>query len=292
MADDHPSRRTFELLSDEVRLRVITALGDASGSEGYATLAFSDLQRAADVDDSSRLTYHLGELRDEFVEKTDEGYTLTLAGIRAYQAVIAHRSVPEVEVEPFRVPWECESCGGGLEARYEGGRAYLTCGSCGDHRVRYPVDAGRIDPDDPESITVALQNTLIRDYTSMFNGVCPYCTGHVEVDFAFDSDHWDEFDVATDDIPINAACTECSWFVYVNLPAVLRIEEAVQSFFAERGRNIWEEPVWTDEFVWTRESVTRDPIQVEGYFSADGDRLRVVVDEHLTVVEREILEEE
>ncbi|MFC7070381.1 winged helix-turn-helix domain-containing protein [Halobaculum lipolyticum] len=292
MAGDHPSRRTFELLANEIRLRIITALGDASGRDGYATLAFSEIQRATDVDDSSQLTYHLGELRDEFLEKSDEGYTLTLAGIRAYQAIIAHRSRADVEVDPFAVRGTCESCGGGLEARYADGRAYVTCESCGDHRVRYPVDGRRIDPDTPETVLEGLQNTLIRDYTSMFNGICPYCGGVVAVEFAFDSEHWEAFDIATDDIPVHAACDDCSWFLYVNLPAVLRTTEPVQAFYAERGLDIWRELAWTDDFVWTLEAADRDPIRVRGFFEIDGDRLELVIDGDLDIVERRLVDGE
>ncbi|SHG58065.1 hypothetical protein [Halobaculum gomorrense] len=46
MIDDESSRRTFELLANETRLGIISALGEVSGEGGYATLAFSELPKS------------------------------------------------------------------------------------------------------------------------------------------------------------------------------------------------------------------------------------------------------
>ncbi|MFC7135680.1 ArsR/SmtB family transcription factor [Halobaculum litoreum] len=268
MGDDHPSRRTFELLANEVRLRVITALGDASGAGGYATLAFSEIQRAAGVDDSSRLTYHLDELRDEFVEKTAEGYTLTLAGIRAYQAVIAHRSGPEVEVEPFDVDIPCGSCGDDLEAWYTDGRGNLGCHTCGDRTFRYPVDPSHIDPRAPETVLESLELRLRRDHNSMFHGLCPYCGGRAESTFDLASDHWADSGMRHQDLTVHTSCLECSWFFVTNVDAVLRTKEVVWAFCAERGVD-WTSLLWTEDVDCTVESFQREPLRVRSHIDIE-----------------------
>lgn len=291
MVDEHPSTRTFELLSNEVRLRIITALGDASGLDGYATLAFSEIQRAADVDDSGRLTYHLGELSDEFVEETDGGYKLTLAGIRAYQAIIAHRNGPDIEVDPFEVDRSCELCGESLFAWYTDERAHIGCRECGTTEIRYPVDTSLIDQETPESVTDALDTRLRRDHNAMFHGLCPYCGGRTESRVEFSSDHWEETEMRPEKHLIHAACTRCSWFLVANVTAAVQSLEPVQAFYADRGVDIWSEPVWSEQIDWVVDDVERDPIRIHGHLQLDGDHLRVTLSETFELLEQEIVED-
>jgi len=66
---------TFDLLSDETRVRILVALADAS-----AGLRFSELRTRAGVRDAGRFNYHLEKLRGRLVEKSGEEYVLTAAG--------------------------------------------------------------------------------------------------------------------------------------------------------------------------------------------------------------------
>lgn len=65
---------TFDLLSDETRVRIVGALADADG------LRFSELQSRTGVSDPGRFNYHLEKLRGRLVEKSGETYVLTAAG--------------------------------------------------------------------------------------------------------------------------------------------------------------------------------------------------------------------
>lgn len=67
---------TFELLSDETRVRVVQAL-DETGPGG---LRFSELRNRVGVRDGGRFNYHLTKLRGRLVEKSGETYVLTPAG--------------------------------------------------------------------------------------------------------------------------------------------------------------------------------------------------------------------
>ncbi|WP_277554845.1 winged helix-turn-helix domain-containing protein [Halobaculum limi] len=289
MDDEHPSTRTFEVLSNEVRLRIITALGDASGLDGYATLAFSEIQRAADIDDSGQLTYHLGKLCDKFVEETDGGYKLTLAGIRAYQAILALQGGPTVEVDPVEVDRSCEECGAGLFAWYTDGRGHIGCRACGTIDVQYPVEAALVDPENPESVTDALDTRIRRDHNAMFHGSCPYCGGATETTLKTESDYWEAANMNPQELLIQAACTRCSWFVIANAAAVLRTMEPVRAFYAERGVDIWSEPIWTDVIDWVVDDVERDPIRIHGHLAFDGDHLRVTLSETFELLDQQIV---
>mgnify|MGYP006274389805 CR=1 FL=1 len=288
--DEHPSRRTFELLANEIRLRIITALGDASGEGGYASLAFTDLRRATGVEDSGKFTYHLKQLLGEFVEEAGTGYSLTLAGIKAYQAVIAHQSEGGVAVEPFDIVGACRTCGGQRRAWYEEGRGHVGCADCGEAEFRYPVDARHVDPENAESLLDSMHERAIRDYSSMVRGICPHCGGTTTTDLRFEADHWEDAGMVDDDVLVHAVCDGCSWFFYANLAAVLRLEEPVQAFFVARGVDIWTEYLWTDRIDWTVDSVNGDPVRVRGHFAYDGDHLSLVVDGDARVVEARTIE--
>ncbi|MFC7044931.1 hypothetical protein ACFQH6_05385 [Halobacteriaceae archaeon GCM10025711] len=71
----------FDLLSDETRLHIIQALFEHRREHpDQPAVPFSRLRSRAGVDDAGQFNYHLGRLRDRFVAKTDDGYTLTPAG--------------------------------------------------------------------------------------------------------------------------------------------------------------------------------------------------------------------
>ena len=285
MDDEEASRRTFELLANETRLGIISALGEASGEGGYATLAFSELQAATGVEDNGHFNYHLKKLVGEFIEEREGGYALTLAGIRAYQAIVTRQSKTSVRIDPFDLGGQCDSCGGNREAWYENGRAYLACKSCGEREIRYPVSSTQIDPEEPESVLDALDARLRRDYHSMFNGLCPYCTGPVVASIQQSSGHWEETDMRSGELLVHAACKECGWFLYANLAAALRSKEPVQEFYLHRGVDLWAEHVMTTEIDWIVDSVDRDPVRVCGHFNCGGNRLEVEVGEDIELIE-------
>ena len=86
--DDLALASTFELLSDETRLRIVQELA-ATDSE---PVSFSTLCARLEVRDTGRFNYHLGRLRGRLVEKREGGYVLTGDGARL--ARLLDRSVP------------------------------------------------------------------------------------------------------------------------------------------------------------------------------------------------------
>lgn len=78
---------TFQLLASEVRVSVLLELL-AAERRGAGARSFSALQAAAGEDSSAGFAYHLRQLDDYFVRKTDAGYVLTPAGRRTAEAVV------------------------------------------------------------------------------------------------------------------------------------------------------------------------------------------------------------
>ncbi len=62
-------------LAHEARVDILRALADAD-----RPLSFTELKSRVDLADSGRFNYHLGELRDHFVRRAEEGYALTYRG--------------------------------------------------------------------------------------------------------------------------------------------------------------------------------------------------------------------
>ncbi|QZP37458.1 winged helix-turn-helix domain-containing protein [Halobaculum magnesiiphilum] len=289
MGVDESSRRTFELLANETRLGIISALGEASGEGGYATLTFSELQEATGVEDNGHFNYHLQELVGEFVEDREDGYALTLAGIRAYQAIVARVQRDSLSVEPFEIDGTCPNCGETKEAWYENSRAQIGCRSCGKLEFRYPVSPESIDGSEPETLLNALDRQLSRDYLSMFNGVCPYCAGRSTVQLAEFEEYYEDLGMASTPVNVHAACDSCAWFLYGNLGALLIFEPPIYSFLRERGVDLWEEYVWEPTPDHEVTNVSWEPQRVAGVFGLAGEELRYVLDEDLRLLEYEIV---
>lgn len=80
----------FKLLSSEIRLSILLALWESYDPYGPNTgMSFSELYGRVGASDSANFTYHLNQLIDHFVEKTDDGYELRNAGLMIVQALIA-----------------------------------------------------------------------------------------------------------------------------------------------------------------------------------------------------------
>jgi len=290
MGEEEAPRRTFELLANETRLGVISALGEASGEGGYATLTFSELQAATDVEDNGQFNYHLKKLVDEFLEEREGGYALTLAGIRAYQAIVAHRFDTEVEVEPFELAdiEECELCGGTMNAWYEDGRFRIACTDCGESVMYYPVPVSNFDADDHRSLVNAARDRLIRDESSMLHGICPYCAGTVKWSIEPTQGHWEEHDLRQQEAVAHVACDRCAWFMYGNVAGKVRFHPTVSTFLVDHGLDPWSLPPWSLPYERSEGVIGIDPLQMEVVFEVGGDRLTAIVDEDMNVVERHL----
>lgn len=71
----------FELLSDETRLRIVSALAASEHAHpDDPALRFAALRERVEARDSGRFNYHLQKLDDVLVEKSEDGYRLTPVG--------------------------------------------------------------------------------------------------------------------------------------------------------------------------------------------------------------------
>lgn len=110
MGTERTAEEVFRLLSDEIRLDVLRTVAVAQRDElrtGETDLSFSDIYERVDVDNTSKLSYHLGELTGTFLRKHDGGYAFTHAGERLVRFVLAENYLRPPDFGPVEVEGDC-----------------------------------------------------------------------------------------------------------------------------------------------------------------------------------------
>ncbi|MWG36790.1 DUF7351 domain-containing protein, partial [Halomarina oriensis] len=181
MRGQDTTENPFSLLANETRLGVVEALGDSADGGGYPTRSYSAVRAALGDVDAGRLNYHLRKLRGRFVERCDDGYRLTAAGVRVYQALRSgYLENERPTLSPTDLDDECDVCAEPVTVSYERGVFYVRCEACETLYQRYPISPNAVDVSNAEElVTVGLLKAHV-DTRSMLDGHCPYCSGRVE----------------------------------------------------------------------------------------------------------------
>lgn len=303
--DDISAAEAFAILGNETRVETLLALWQAS-----EPVPFADLRRAVAPDDKGNFSYHLRKLADHFVEKTDEGYALRLAGEQVVRAVLAgtiteRRSLPTAELGE-----RCVYCGGVVEMAYDDEHISVRCTVCdGVVGREFPPGAymhygfppaGLVGRTREEAVDAAhvLYDSKI---SPMMKGVCPECAGQVTLSYDVCEDHHvDETTLCPNcdarfEVWTVYECDHCKyqrasamWFAALNHPAVI-------AFYHEHGLDetipfrklTWENARFVRNI--THEVVDTAPYRFEVRIPVGGEALVVDLDADLDVlsVERE-----
>ncbi len=275
----------FGLLADETRLDVVRALGEAWSPHDREPVSFSRLRRLVDVEDGGRFDYHLKRLLGSFVDRTDEGYRLTYAGVRVYQTMRAGTFTERVSVEPFELDDACVRCGGPLAANYRNLLSEIRCGAC-DHRYyRDFVPPGRVADASAGEMLGALDAALRSRMAAVTGGTCPTCSGNLAVTVGSDvgylfAEKGYEAHVACD-------CAHCGSHAEYAVGELLLDHPAMVSFLYRHGVNVAERYRWTFDVIHDPAGTTlrsTDPVRVAVTARADGATRTLVVDEQCSVV--------
>jgi len=196
----------FHLLSDETRLAILRILWEAYDPADATPMRFADLRGRIGVDDPGRLNYHLNELLNHFVRRTDEGYELMDSGKRIVRMLLSGTAIDDPEIDPVAVDISCWYCGGQPEWSYREGWRYLECTNC-DARCVESFPPGVISKTEfppsglrgrtPNEINEADRIWGTHRRASVMDGVCPECAGDMPVtSLEICEDHqpdWDEY---------------------------------------------------------------------------------------------------
>jgi len=278
-ATDGDPAEAFGVVASETRLDILEALWRAD----ERPVSFSELHDDVPLRDSAQFNYHLQQLTDRFVTKTDDGYDLRHAGAQVVRAVRAGTFTRTPDVEPFAVEGACTRCGGGLEARYADEQFRIDCVDCGKSHGEYEFPAGGLADRSEAEIARAFDERVRHLHCLAADGVCPACAGRIHTEIVRGGD-------CCLDVTIRAehVCERCHNELCSPVGLVLLDESVVTAFYDEHGIELSERPYWTlpwcvdDEYTTVRSS---DPWRVAVRVPLADDCLTVVLDGDLAVVD-------
>jgi hypothetical protein len=271
----------FALLGNDTRIEILQALLEAGADDG--PVSFSTLYDHVDVDDSAHFNYHLKQLTDHFVRRTDEGYEFRYPGWKVVRSVFAGTFTDRTSLDPFDAPGACYDCDGPLQAWYADDLLTIACADCEEPHVRYTFPPGGLDDRTPEEFLLAFHHHVRHHYCLAADGVCPECMGRMETTLTRDDDCFGGLDFR-----VEHACGRCQNSLVSAVGLNLLDTAAVLTFHAERGVDLTTEPFWTFDWCVSDERTTvvsEDPLELRLDIPCDGDELQVVVDETLSVLD-------
>jgi hypothetical protein len=192
----------FSTLGNEIRIRILSELGDADGP-----LSFSTLYDRLEVSDSAQFNYHLDKLLGHFVRKLDDGYALSRPGQRVVEAILSGAVTDDPELDRTSVEDRCSACDRQLEIAWHNGSIELFCADCQRRwerswgRVGGPQEAplgylGRLPfppaglkDRTPSEILQAAYTWTNLELLAVASGLCPRCAATVERELDVCEDH-------------------------------------------------------------------------------------------------------
>lgn len=285
-------REAFEFLQSETRVDILLVLAEEMRStaiEDTPGLSFSVLRKRVGVRDSGRFNYHLNQLEGTLVERMDDVYRLTVAGMQAVSTLVAGAFASGAERGPTPVDHHCPTCGDRLVARYHSGSLVLSCDADEDHvSISNLVPPGAAEGRSLEDLVEVLRVTSYHELGQSLQGVCPQCRG--QFDWTTRTDVRESPNGT--ETGCVGQCERCP-VAYTASPGMLALyDPTVDEFFRDHGIEVRESHLWRlgdvdgDQIA----VVSEDPKRVAVTLRADHDAVRAVLDGHCRVVETERLD--
>jgi hypothetical protein len=228
----------FDLLADETRASIVRELAVARREDPQnQAVPFAELRKRVGATDSGRFNYHLGKIRGHFVEAVDDGYRLSVVGMRAAAAVLGGEFGDQPSRDPVTLEERCLRCGNDLVARYEDGLLQVGCGN--HHGFADSVPPAMVEDRSLREAVSVFDTKLRREVGMARDGACPLCQGELS---------WSvirEPDEAPVDFVYAAECERCGHHLGV-LPGLLVLDHpAVVAAYRDAGIDVREEHLWT-----------------------------------------------
>jgi hypothetical protein len=295
MESERTADEAFQILSDQTRLDVLRTVAVAQHENkrtGVAALSFSEIYDRVDVDDTSKLSYHLGELTGTFLRKHDDGYAFTHAGEQMVRFVLAENYRAPPDIGPIETEGGCQFCGETrLRAVLEDQYFLVYCTACDRGANAYRVRPAQVRSRTDDELLDAVIREQAGDLLKARRGVCPDCAGHIETEV------WDAGDVPfPEEPPVSflgvSDCQDCLRFLSLPLPVAAAYHPASISFHWEHGVDILGSGVWEfnhhlEDGRWTAERVADDPEAYRVELERDTATLRLFLDESGAVTRTE-----
>lgn len=275
-----PPETAFSMLTDELRIEIIRALGH---TPGY-TASFSMLQERVGIADSGLFNYHLQKLTDHFIRHTEDGYSLRYAGRLVYRAIEAGIFTERYQEAPIQLQERCPSCETRLESSYADGRHRVTCPDCRSVFHMSALHPAGLDSRTLSEVLEASDRIARHGIALAVDGVCMHCSSIVTPTIVTDP-------VQSFGQPfVEFVCENCGLIASANVGETLLPHPVVVSFFHDHGVNLRTVRTWELAFCIDDEYLTvrsEDPWRITVPIPRDDEELQITVDSDLNVIERD-----
>jgi hypothetical protein len=295
MGSEQTAEEVFQLLSDEIRLGVLRTVALAQHENrqtGVADLTFSEIYDRVDVDDTSKLSYHLGELTGTFLRKHDDGYAFTHAGEQMVRFVLAENFRQPPAVGPVETEGGCLFCGEeSLRALLEDQYFMMYCASCDRPAYAYRVRPAQVRERTGEDLIDAVNREQVGDLVKSRDGVCPDCAGRLDREVVATENH-PAAGVPSVSFATVSECRDCLRLLSLPLPIAAAFHPESISFHWDHGLDVlgtgvWEFNRYVQDGRWTSERIDTDPEEYRVEFRHESATLRVFLDGSGTVTRTE-----
>jgi DNA-binding transcriptional ArsR family regulator len=286
MAPDEVSRNipdqledAFSVLASEPRLEILFTLLDQGTLN---PLSFSELHERVGTIDSGQLNYHLKQLTDLFISRTDEGYRLQFSGIAVCRSMMAALGVEQPQIDSFDLDSTCPDCGTTLSASYEHEHVVVQCPNCEGHFHRFPFPPGTLAKRTSKGVLRAYDRWIRAHIMLAVNGLCLWCFGRMTPEITTNDD------ASLPHVQIDYTCGRCTGDICSTIGESLLTHPAVVSFYYDHGIDLSQTPSWTLEFLWNDEFVTvvsDDPWRIRLTIPLDNEVLELTINENINIIE-------
>lgn len=298
MGTHRTADRAFGLLSDEIRLDVLKTVARAQFEEKrreIASLSFSEIYERVEVDNTAKLSYHLGELTGTYLRKTDEGYAFTHAGEQMVRFILAENYRSPTAIDPIDTDGICLYCGKStLEASIEDQFFIIRCSDCDRPAFGYRVKPAQVRSHTDATLIDSVIWEQAADMLKAQQGVCPECAGRLETEI---------LDATTEptasSVPVSYAvtheCQQCLRQMGLPLPYSAAYHPESIAFHWEHGIDIlgtgfWEFHPYLDDGQWISERIESNSADYRVELQQETTVLRLSLDTEAIVTRTERVE--
>ena len=303
------SPEAFALLGNETRLEILLAIWREQVPLGPDNaVPFSRIFDRVDLDDRGNVSYHLERLEGRFITQHAErgGYELLIPGLKLVRTVIAGTGIRETELAPTRIDQPCPRCDAPTTISYREGVVFLCCTDCDGNApgladVDGVLNAVYVEPAGaaartPTALHAASVAASMQQARSLFDGLCPTCSGPVDGRLECCPDH----DPAGCDhcglrlgVRTHFECRLCRYFGGGTPQRLALVHPAVVSFFDDHGVST---RVRADDYESAKrvygllhdldlDVASVDPARATVTAARDGDAVTLAFDETARVVD-------
>lgn len=299
----------FALLADETRLAILLALWEAYDPQADDnTVPFSEIFDRVDYDDPGNFSYHLEKLEGQFIQQQGEGegYKIRTTGLKLVRSVIGGAGVQDTTLEPSEIDPRCPFCGAPTTISYRDGLVIHTCTDCDGTAPEKsetegllsmaPFDPAGLTDRTPEEIQAASTVASLREAQTLFDGLCPACSGSVDGWFEYCVDH--DATVTCENCQMRFAararfqCRICGNHKIEPPQGLVLFHPSVASFYDDHGvsTRIRADDIGTVTRFYDLmdghevEVISEEPLRVEVTVTYNDDEIRLMFDETVSVV--------